>query len=63
MEERSPKIQEKIQEELNNCENENEKFEVLMKQNQISVIKKKFEEGISDILEDAKRRKVKKKNF
>jgi len=29
-----------------------------MKQNQISVIKKKFEEGISDILEDAKRRKV-----
>jgi hypothetical protein len=30
-----------------------------MKQNQISVIKKKFEEGIADILEDAKRRKVK----
>ena len=46
--------------EINNTVNENEKFEVLMKQNQISVIKKKFEEGITDILEDAKRRKVKK---
>ena len=45
--------------EINNTVNENEKFEVLMKQNQISVIKKKFEEGITDILEDAKRRKVK----
>lgn len=33
-------------------------FEVLLKQNQISIIKKKFDEGISDLLEDAKRRKV-----
>ena len=33
-------------------------FEVLLKPNQISVVKKKFDEGITDLLEDAKRRKV-----
>ena len=33
-------------------------FEMLLKPNQISVVKKKFDEGISDLLEDAKRRKV-----
>jgi len=34
-------------------------YEVLLKSNQISVVKKKFDEGITDLLEDAKRRKVK----
>jgi hypothetical protein len=33
-------------------------FEILLKPNQISLVKKKFDEGITDLLEDAKRRKV-----
>jgi len=33
-------------------------FDILLKPSQISVVKKKFDEGISDLLEDAKRRKV-----
>lgn len=32
-------------------------FEVLMKQNEILSVKRKFEDGINNILEDAKRRK------
>jgi hypothetical protein len=38
-------------------ERENESFEVLMRQNELSSIKRKFEDGITNILEDAKRRK------
>jgi ribosome maturation protein Sdo1 len=52
-----------MKDELEDFKIHNDKFEILMKQNQISVIRKKFEEGISDILEDAKRRKVKLKFF
>ena len=40
---------------------QNNSFEVLLKKNQISLLKKKFEEGITDLLEEAKRRKVKNK--
>lgn len=36
---------------------QSDSFEVLMRQNEISSMKRKFEEGISQILEDAKRRK------
>lgn len=39
-------------------ENESELFESLLKQNEITTMRRKFEEGISNMLEDAKRRKV-----
>ena len=39
-------------------ERESDKFEVLMRQNEISSMKRKFEDGITSILEDAKRRKA-----
>ncbi len=39
-------------------EKETENFEGLLRQNEISSMKRKFEEGITSILEDAKRRKA-----
>jgi len=38
-------------------ERETETFEGLLRQNEISSMKRKFEEGITSLLEDAKRRK------
>ncbi len=38
-------------------EKESEHFENLMRQNEISSMKRKFEEGVTQLLEDAKRRK------
>ncbi len=38
-------------------ESENDTLEVLMRQNEISSMKRKFEDGITALLEDAKRRK------
>ncbi len=51
-------ILEKIKLELEISKLTPDNFEILLKQNQISVVKKKFDEGITDLLEDAKRRKV-----
>jgi hypothetical protein len=39
-------------------ERESETFEGLLRQNEISSMKRKFEEGITSLLEDAKRRKA-----